>query len=273
MNKEEYKKFTLQAKTCIKGEAFFESLVAEYSIPHHIVGPKDIGVDYICEWVHGDKPTGVLYAVQIKTFSERSVKPELAGGVCNLNGLETYEIKDSNFEVDLRTLHYWKGLGMPFYLFAICVSDVQERMDCFYKRFTSELTKEELDRSKINFFSDFYKVNKGDRFVAFADEDKKENGFARDLFIDYMRWVYYKGSIAYFDPNTIGLGQFAEDEKYKIYKDLFEEYEVEIIKVYAVLTKYLGETGKMPSPEELADIQYATEATPSIQVTEEPNQN
>ena len=43
-------KFTVQAKTCIKGEAFFESLLAEYAIPHHIQGAKDLGADYLCQW-------------------------------------------------------------------------------------------------------------------------------------------------------------------------------------------------------------------------------
>ena len=46
MSEEEYKKYTLQARRGIKGEAFFEALISDYCIPHQIVGPKDIGIDY-----------------------------------------------------------------------------------------------------------------------------------------------------------------------------------------------------------------------------------
>jgi hypothetical protein len=74
-----YKKYTAQAKAGIKGEAFFEALVSDYSLPHHIVGLKDVGIDYICEWVYGDKPTGLLYAVQVKTLSKQNVVLEDLG--------------------------------------------------------------------------------------------------------------------------------------------------------------------------------------------------
>jgi len=76
MTNSDYKKYTAQAKAAIKGEAFFEALISDYSIPHHVVGLKDVGIDYFCEWVYGDKPTGILYAVQVKTLSKRSVRLE-----------------------------------------------------------------------------------------------------------------------------------------------------------------------------------------------------
>jgi hypothetical protein len=44
-----YKHYKPEAKIGIKGESFFETLISEYCIPHHITGPKDIGIDYICE--------------------------------------------------------------------------------------------------------------------------------------------------------------------------------------------------------------------------------
>jgi hypothetical protein len=53
----DYKKYTVQAKVAIKGGAFFETLVSEYSIPHPIVGLKDIGIDYVCEWARTDSTT------------------------------------------------------------------------------------------------------------------------------------------------------------------------------------------------------------------------
>lgn len=68
------KSYTNQAKKWIKGEAFFESLISEYAIPHKIIMPKDLGVDFICEWVHGEKPTGVLFLAQVKTISGKATK-------------------------------------------------------------------------------------------------------------------------------------------------------------------------------------------------------
>ena len=68
MTDSDYEKYTAQAKAGIKGEAFFEALVSDYSIPHHILGLKDVGIDYLCEWVYGDKPTGILRGSGKDTF-------------------------------------------------------------------------------------------------------------------------------------------------------------------------------------------------------------
>ena len=119
MHAQSYKKFTQQARTGIKGEAFFESLLSDYSLTHKIVGSRDIGIDFICEWVFGDKPTGVLYAVQVKTFSGRRYRITKTDDCSDLNGLEEYKISNSNLRVSNRTIRYWKGLGIPVYLFAI----------------------------------------------------------------------------------------------------------------------------------------------------------
>ncbi len=67
-----YKKYTAQAKAGIKGESFFEALVSDYSLPHHIVGLKDIGIDYICEWVYGDKPTDSSMLYRSRRFQSRT---------------------------------------------------------------------------------------------------------------------------------------------------------------------------------------------------------
>jgi hypothetical protein len=85
-----YKKYTIQAKTCVKGEAFFESLLSDYCIPHKVTGTKDIGIDYFCEWVYENKPSGVLFAVQVKTFSEKSAKPKLVDSMDRNNHLCKY---------------------------------------------------------------------------------------------------------------------------------------------------------------------------------------
>lgn len=230
-----YKKYTLQAKRGIKGESFFESLVSDYCLPHQIVGPKDLGIDYICEWIYGDKPTGVLFAVQIKTFSEETAIPNLVDKNDRLNQLEKYEIKNSNFKkINEKTLYYWKGLGIPVYLFAICINSNGD-LDCYYKRLTASLTKD-IDMETFNCYSDFFKVNDGNLFRAYKDPEKKIGGFARDLFIDYIRWNYYKGSIAYLSPRDMGLEQFPEDN---IFPELFDEYKDKIIPTYLKTRSYL----------------------------------
>ena len=136
-------------------------------MPHRISGPTDIGIDFICEWVYGDHPTGILYAVQIKTFSEKTAKPKLIEKVNEYNKLENYEIKNPNFKkIDRKTLYYWKGFGLPIYLFAICVNE-EENLDCYYKRFTTILTRN-TEINNVNYYSDFYKVNDENSFIAFC---------------------------------------------------------------------------------------------------------
>lgn len=155
----EYKKYTAQAKAAIKGEAFFESIVSDYSIPHHISEPKDIGIDYFCEWVYGDKPSGILYAVQIKTLAERNVKIESLGINTGLNELTKFDIKNQLLHIDANTLEYWRGLGIPVYLFAVIYSDSSVesmKIDCYYKRFTQLLTTTTDQEDEY-----FYKVNDG----------------------------------------------------------------------------------------------------------------
>ncbi len=241
-NSSEYKKYTVQARRGIKGEAFFESLVSDYCIPHHVIGPKDIGVDYICEWVYGDRPTGVLFAVQIKTFSEETVRLEFVAVEKGLNELDKYEIHNSHLVIDERTLHYWQGLGMPVYLFVIiqgCTDAGEEKLDCYYKRFTPILTKE-AKWTEPDFYQGFYKVNKGSQFIAFKNPRRRILGFARDLFIDHVRWCYYKGSITYLDPRSIGLEQFRAEG---IFVDLFKDYKEQICSAYGKTKQYLKNLG------------------------------
>ncbi len=238
MTENDYKKYTLQARRGIKGEAFFESLVCDYSIPHRIVGPKDVGIDYFCEWVHGDKPTGVLYAVQVKTFSEKKTnKPKFVGIEKGYNYLDKYEIHNSNLTIGKETLQYWQGLYIPVYLFAVVQSIVdggKEQLNCYYKRFTQILTKKKEYKS----YDEFYKVNKGDSFIAF----KKNNayGFARDLLIDYVHLCYHKGSIVYPDPRALGLMQFKADA---VFSDLLKTYKKQVCITYDRTKAYLEKLG------------------------------
>lgn len=236
MTDDETKQYTLQARRGIKGEAFFEALICDYSIPHHIVGPKDVGIDYFCEWVHGDRPTGVLFAVQVKTFSEETARPKLVGVEEGLNYLEKYEIHNPNLIVEQRTLRYWQGLGVPTYLFAVvqrASDDGGERLDCYYKRFTSILAGDTTPK-EYPYYVDFYKVNEGDAFLAFVCPGAF--GFARDLFIDHVRWCYYRGMIAYPDPHSLGLEQFAADS---VFSDLLSSYEKQVCAAYDRTGAYL----------------------------------
>jgi hypothetical protein len=235
MNDEQPKKFTVKARTGIKGEAFFEELIVDYSLPHRIAGAKDLGIDYICEWINGDKPTGILYAVQVKTFSNKTAKPEKIG-VEKLNGLEKYTISNPNLNIDNRTLRYWKGLGMPVYLFAVvkteATAEQKEELICYYKRFTSCLTSA-AQQENLRFF----KVNHGSKFIAYQLEQERKLGFARDLFIDYMRWVYYRGSINYLNPRTLGLNQFPEKDA--VFEDIIREYEQKVLEAYVRIREFL----------------------------------
>lgn len=238
-----YKHYKPEAKIGIKGESFFETLISEYCIPHHITGPKDIGIDYICEWVHADKPSGILFAVQVKTSTKENVKmiPDNTGNA--LNNLPKYEIKNINFKITPADLCYWKGLGIPFYLFVIIEqknSDGTKKLDCYYKRFTPILTRElVIDKSK-DFKKEFYQVNKGSSFIAFNYEEKREGGFARDLFFDHVRCCYHKGTIALFDPTLMGLKTFPRKA---VYEDLFDSYKNQICSVYEETKRFLKSIG------------------------------
>jgi len=248
MTDDDYKKFTAQAKAAIKGEAFFEALVSNYSIPHHIVGLKDVGIDYICEWVYGDKPTGILYAVQVKTLSRRNVTLKCHGSHTGFNELEKYKIRNTHLEIDDRTLTYWRGFGMPVFLFTIIYSKDQSEegtMDCYYKRFTPALTTNKKQEDEF-----FYKVNMGSSFMAFADPKTKTHGFARDLFIDLMRCAYYKGSIAYISPRTMGLQQFPSDDA--VFYDVLQEYRETICRTYKKTKHFLDKLCKEGSVEQIA---------------------
>ena len=243
MDFDTYKKYTTQAKTGIKGEAFFEALISDYSLPHRIVGPRDLGIDYICEWVYGDRPTGILYAVQIKTFPEENAKPQFIE-VERLNQLSKFRISNHHLMIDEKTMYYWKGLGMPFYLFTVIQTAhdtvTGATLDCHYKRFTPVLTERAKQED-----ANFYKVNNGSSFIAFARSEEKQFGFARDLFIDYMRWCYYKGSITYLNPRTIGLNQFEEEDS--MFIDLLQEYRERVCVTYLRTKRFLEqycESGK-----------------------------
>ena len=229
MKEESNKKYTIQAMIGIKGESFFESLISDYAIPNGITGSKDIGIDYICQWVSNNDPTWIMFAVQVKTFLEKNVKIKYVKENKGFNNLSQYTIHGSNLKIDVKTLNYWKTLGIPFYLFAVCVG--AKELKCYYKRYSPTLTNDDNDLSKINFYSEFYKANENNKFIAFANPANKTGGFARDLFVDYIRCNYYKGNLIYLNPRTIGLKQFPDEENV-IFLDLFQIYKNKILIAY-----------------------------------------
>jgi len=237
MAKREYKQYTIQAKRGIKGEAYFEQLISGHSIPHHVSGPKDVGIDYFCEWVFGDMPTGVLFAAQIKTFSEDNITKKYIGVAKQHNGLCEYRIANSLLKISRKTLEYWKGLAIPIFLFVVTVKTKPkgESLNCYYKRYTPSLSLNKKLRGD-QFYKEFFKVNKNNTFLAFKDPAKRTQGFARDLFIDHIRWNYCKGSIAYINPRHIGLNQFYVDS---IFPEFFDKYKVPILETYAKTQSYL----------------------------------
>jgi hypothetical protein len=245
MDSNRYTQFTLSTRKGIKGEAFFETLLTEYCIPHRIAGPKDVGIDYICEWANGDKPTGILFATQVKTFSENSAHPKPLD-TQDQNGLDLYEIRYSKLlHIKPETCQYWKGLGIPVYLFAI-VQKATNDMVCYYKRYTPFLTSARQKR-EFKYYDGFCKVSEGTSFIAFKYPNERQLGFARDLYIDYMRCCYSKGSIAYLNPADVGLNQFTHDNvnmEKAVFEDLFEEYAEQIYNAYNKTREYLARREK-----------------------------
>ena len=180
------------------GEAFFESLVVDYAIPHRIARQNDLGIDFLCEWIYRDRPSGILFSIQIKTTTSDVVKPVFVRQ-SPLNALDMYTLKGAN-KADDRTINYWKGLGLPAYLFYVIENESNCSLDCYHKRYTPLLDGHASSDEKTG-TNLFYRVNNGATFLAFADAEKEIGGFARDLIIDYARLSYSKGHIVQRTPS------------------------------------------------------------------------
>lgn len=225
---QDFKHFSWQTRRGIRGEAIIEALLCDHALPHHVVGPKDVGIDFICEWVNGERPTGVLFAIQVKTFDEARVQPVFRGTDRLHNGLSRYDIRSRTLYIGARTLGYWAGLGIPVYLFAVGLrkGGRDATFNCYYKRFTPSLTTR---TSAGPYYSGFFRANHGHVFFAFGRPGGPSTGFARDLFIDHVRWSYYKGSITYPDPRAMGLMYW---EQPGLFVDLFPEYRDQLCRTY-----------------------------------------
>ena len=220
-------KITENIKICNQGEGFFVSLLSKYAILHQVKGGNDIGIDYFCEWTNKDESSNVLFAVQLKTTREENIIINKVGNNSRLNKLDQYEFKrkgkngkpNGNYDNSIKTttINYWGNFEMPVYLFVVVFGKENQ---LFYKRYTPIL------HGTIKRYEEkFHLVNQGNYFLAFADHNK--GGFCRDLFIDYVRCNYKKGSLLYKSPKDFGLNQFSENDFYKdllknkIYKEAF----------------------------------------------------
>jgi len=224
MADDNYKKYTENARRGIKGEAFFESLIVDHAIPHRIARQNDLGIDFLCEWVYGDRPRGFLFLVQVKCTTSEHIKSEFISQ-SRLNGLDIYKLKGAK-KVDERTINYWKGLGLPAFLFIIIENRLNEKSDleCYYKRYTPLLddrsSPDDEDGTKS-----FHRANNGGRFLAFANPESEIGGFARDLIIDYVRLSYSRGHILQLTPEQLGFWPFPNKdnpEAAHFFSDIFK---------------------------------------------------
>ena len=49
-----------------RGEAYLEFILSRHCLMHKIAGYKDVGIDYLCEWLVEDSPTRILFGIQVK---------------------------------------------------------------------------------------------------------------------------------------------------------------------------------------------------------------
>lgn len=207
-----------------KGEAFFESLISEYAIPHKVVGSKDVGLDFLCEWVHGEKPTQLLFGAQVKTRTNK--KLELVREESKLNQLREFK---GGFSIKPDTLGYWKGFDFPIFLFLVNIKG--KNMICFYRRYTPILHGKQEENG-----APFYQVNDGSEFIALTPTPEGPGGFCRDLFIDHLRCQHNKGMLSGVDPEDLGLKNYYK--KNVLYKDVFDNYEKQIKSTFEKYKKF-----------------------------------
>lgn len=213
-----------------KGEAFFETLISEYAIAHKIDGSKDVGLDFLCEWVYGENPTQLLFGIQVKTRTNKKI--ELVKNESNLNLLAEYKC---SIPIKEKTLNYWKGFDFPVFLFLINIDG--KKINCFYKRYTAILHKNDKEKE-----TPFYKANDENKFLAFKRTTNFCGGFCRDLFLDHLRCQHNKGMLSGIDPKDLGL--CPHWRKDAIYKGVFDDYIDKIEETYNNYQKIFGKREK-----------------------------
>jgi hypothetical protein len=208
-----------------RGEAFLEFIMSKHCLMHKIAGYKDIGIDYICEWLVENSPTRILFGIQVKTSDIIDVELTPLGRNKGYNGLERFKFAKTapSWEIKRNTINYWFGIDLPLYLFFVLRSN--SCFNCYYQRLTPILHKkdkekaaEEIQNYKNN---ELYKANDDQsEFRAIIDRHGQDGGFARDLFFDSVRCSYYVGSLRYRDSLEFGLKGW---EGKSIYADILGE--------------------------------------------------
>ncbi len=222
-----HKKYIKEQQLGNKGEAFFENLFSEHALVHKIDRSKDMGLDFLCEWVHGESPSQLMFGVQVKTRSVKGSVRIRGTGVSRLNALPQYKINVS-LNINRPTLEYWRGFDFPIFLFLIC--PIKNGVRVFYKRFTPILHRTAKEGEEH-----FYGVNKGNKLSAFEKkQDGRSGGFCRDLYIDHLRCQHNKGMLTGIDPQDLGLKGYRKGE---LYSDVLDKYKS---KIKATLEKYKG---------------------------------
>jgi hypothetical protein len=69
----------------------------------------------------------------------------------------------------------------------------------------------------------FYRASDAATFFAFANRNHRSHGFARDLYIDYIRCGYSSGNLIGMSPREIGLDQFPEDPWFGEFLDVYKD--------------------------------------------------
>jgi hypothetical protein len=192
-----------------RGEAYLEFIMSKHCLMHKIAGYKDIGIDYLCEWLVGNSPTRILFGIQVKT-SDKDIELRYLGRNKGLNGLEKYKFKNKpSWKIEQNTINYWFGFEIPLYLFFV-LRNGKERFNCYYQRLTPALHKKNQEKAieeiKNYMDNDLYQGNDNvGEFRAIIERNGKDGGFARDLFFDSIRCSYFTGSIRYRECSEFGL--------------------------------------------------------------------
>ena len=214
-------------RTGNRGEAFLEFIMSKHCLMHKIIGYKDIGIDYICEWLNNDVPSRILFGIQVKTSERNDIKLTSEGGNRRFNELEKFLIKPLPFRIKPETLAYWEGLEIPLYLFSIIKNNVNN-FDCYYLRLTPILHKTNNDKLEEIKKSVFFKANEKSDFIDLVKKEKMSGGFVRDLFIDSVRCSYQNGNVSYRNPKDFGLDNWPKDKV--IFPDVLAEKDTDYIK-------------------------------------------
>lgn len=210
-----------------KGEAFFESLISEYAIVHKIDASKDVGLDFLCEWVHGERPTQLLFGVQVKTRYNKKIEL-IKERRSRLNLLMEYK---ASFKIKEQTLNYWRGFDFPVFLFLINIKGKDKKnIDCYYKRYTPILHGKIKESDEV-----FYKVNDENGFLAFIRLENFCGGFCRDLFFDHLRCQHNKGMLSGINPQDLGLTHWKKDV---LYEGVYDNYKKQILETLNRYIKY-----------------------------------